>query len=57
VAPQPADWFACLKREDGLVFVVFFTGDKVQDFRQPLGVDRCPSMDQPLPLAKAGKPK
>ncbi len=41
VAPQPADWFACVKFASGDYYAVFYTGGAVVDARNALAIDRC----------------
>lgn len=67
VGPEPGDWVACLKtakkavagaKNDINFIAVFFEGDKVIDFRQPVAIDRCESASySPLPAAAPAKPK
>jgi len=64
--PEPGDWIACLKtakkseagtKNDITFIAVFFEGEKVVDFRQPVAIDRCESVAySPLPPAPKPKP-
>jgi len=66
VGPEPGNWIACLKtakkaeagtKNDVNFIAVFFEGDKVADFRQPVAIDRCESVAySPLPPAPKPKP-
>lgn len=52
VAPQPGDWYACLKLSDGSVYAVFFGSAGIEDFRLTLGVDHCALTDRLLDSEK-----
>jgi hypothetical protein len=59
VAPQPAEWFACVKLASGQYYTVFYTGGAVVDARSALGIDRCGVAEgyAPFPLtAPPAKP-
>ena len=55
--PQPGDWFACLKLSNQSFYAIFFRGEEVVGFRQPVIIDNCYAADQPLPEAPIEKPK
>jgi hypothetical protein len=61
IAPQPADWFACVKqmnRTDGTAgsyYAIFFIGEEVAWLRIPVLVDHCDQPSTPLPSPQ--KPK
>jgi len=54
IAPQPADWFACVKLSDGKYFSVFYADGKVSEFRRAVGVDQCEEAQgyAPMPAPK-----
>jgi hypothetical protein len=57
VAPQPAEWFSCVKLASGEYYAVFYADGKVADARSALPIDRCASADGYVPLPPPEKPK
>jgi hypothetical protein len=57
VAPQPADWFSCLRLGSGEYYAVFYADGKVADARSALPVDRCATAEGYVPLPPPEKPK
>jgi hypothetical protein len=63
VAPQPAEWFACVKLASGEYYAVFYAGGAVVDARSALSIDRCGVAEgyapfpAPAPPAKPSKAK
>jgi len=53
---QPGDWFACLKFGNRSVYIIFFRGTDIARFRLPVGIDRCPVIDQPLSVPPKALP-
>lgn len=57
IAPQPADWFACLRLSDGSFVAVFYGDNKITDMRRSIGVDRCEMATNYAPLPRPEAPK
>ncbi|MDP2410960.1 MAG: hypothetical protein Q8M26_11825 [Pseudolabrys sp.] len=57
VAPQPADWFACLRLSDGGFIAVFYGDEKITDMRRSIGFDRCDRATNYSPLPRPEPPK
>ena len=55
IAPQPAEWFACVRLKSGENYAIFITDGKVQQSRLTLGVDHCAEPNQSLPDPKLEK--
>lgn len=57
VAPQPAEWYACLKLASSDYYAVFYTEGKVAEARNAVEIDRCAAADGYVPLPPPQKPK
>ncbi len=57
VAPQPAEWIACVKLAGGEYYAVFYSGGAVVDARRALNIDRCAAADGYAPFPPPEKPK
>ncbi len=57
VAPQPANWFACVKFASGEYYAVFLTDGAITDTRIALGIDRCNAATGYVALPPPEKPK
>lgn len=58
VAPQPAEWIACVKLTSGEYYAVFYGEGNVVDARSALTIDRCGVAEgyAPFPLPEKAKP-
>jgi hypothetical protein len=66
VAPQPAEWIACVRLASGEYYAAFYAEGNVVDARSALTIDRCgvaegyapfPLPEKPKPAAKPAKGK
>jgi hypothetical protein len=66
VAPQPAEWAACVKLASGEYYAAFYGEGKVVDARSALTIDRCgaaegyaafPAPEKPKPAVKPANGK
>lgn len=57
IAPQPAEWFACVKFAGGEYYAVSYAEGKIVDSRIALVIDRCAVADGYAPLPPPEKPK
>jgi len=56
-APQPADWFACVRLSDGSYLAAFYDHEKITDMRRSVGFDRCDVAPNYVPLPPPEAPK
>jgi hypothetical protein len=56
VAPQPGEWFTCLKLASGDYYAVFYADGKVSDARPALVVDRCAQAEGYAPIPAPAPP-
>lgn len=56
VAPQPGEWFTCLKLASGEYYAVFYADGKVIDARPALVVDRCALAEGYAPIPAPAPP-
>ncbi len=62
IAPQPAEWVACVKLAGGETYAMFFTNGAIMHTRSALSIDRCTTAEgyapfpAPAPPAKPAQP-
>ena len=57
VAPQPAEWVACVKLASGEYYAAFYGEGKVVDARSALTIDRCGAAEGYAAFPPPEKPK
>jgi hypothetical protein len=57
VAPQPAEWVACVKLASGEYYAAFYGEGKVVDARSALTIDRCGAVEGYAAFPAPEKPK
>ena len=57
VAPQPGEWYACLKLASSDYYAVFYAEGKVAEARNAVEIDRCAAADGYVPLPPPEKSK